>query len=202
MTLSVLIPAYNPGPWLRRIIVSLENQIARHPDTEIIVVDDGSIESLEWTRNYPHVRYARTDNGGESRTRNLCMALAMGEYIQFLDADDIIYDNCLDVVYENIEAGYDWVAYDWECDGSTSRAVQNHGVLMLNCAVWAYTFKKSYIDGLQFDERFIVGADVDWLGRLLTDDCKHRHDPRVFYNYRWAGNENSLCHRNNRGEFA
>lgn len=198
--LSILIPAYNAGKWLREMVAALEIQIKDYPDTEIVIVDDGGTDDMRWIQSCPHVRYYRQPNRGEPTARNTCLDAARGEYIQFLDADDQIYPNCLSVIYENIEAEYDWVSYDWECDGSTKGAMQNKGALMINCAVWAYTFRRAYVLGNWFDESLKVGCDVDWLGRVLREDCRHRHDGRVFYNYRWAGNDSSLCHRKLRGE--
>ena len=199
--LSVLIPAYNPGKWLYGIVDALNRQMMEYPDVEIIIVDDGGTENMNWVRDFPQVRYFWQDNAGEPSARNWCLDMARGEYIQFLDADDEIKGNCLSVIFDNIAGGYDWVSYDWECDGSTKGAQQNHDQLMINCAVWAYTFRRSFIGSQRFDEKLLVGCDTEFLGRVLRDDCRHRHDHRVFYNYRWSGNDNSLCHRKLRGEF-
>ena len=201
MKLSILIPAYNAGKWLRKMVTELKAQIRNYPETEIVIVDDGGTDDMRWVQECRHVRYYRQPNFGEPTARNTCLDAARGEYIQFLDADDQIYGSCLRVVYENIEAGYDWVSYDWECDGSTKGAVQNRKSLMINCAVWAYTFRREFIGGQRFDRKLLVGCDTEWLGRVLREDCRHRHDGRVFYNYRWSGNDNSLCHRKLRGEF-
>lgn len=202
MKLSVLIPAYNPGFRLRDMLENLEAQIKRYkrPDVEIIVVDDGSDEPATWVKEYPHVRYKRQKNGGEPKARNTLLAMAKGEYIQFLDCDDEIQGNCLDAIFGNIDAGYDWVAYDWVCDGHKEWAYQNEGILMTNCAVWAYTFRREFIGNERFDESLKTGSDQDWLKRVLRDDVKHRRDHKIFYNYLWAENVNSLCHRKARGE--
>ena len=201
VVLSVIIPAHNPpGDWLRRILDALAKQMAEYPSVEIIVVDDASDVDVTWVKDYPKVRYKRVENRRDSMTRNAGLDMARGEYIQFLDCDDIIYDNCLSVIFDNINAGYDWVSYNWECDGHKEWAHQNKGILMVNCAVWAYTFKRTVIGGIRFDESLKTGSDQVWLRKVLTDDVKHRHDERIFYNYRWAGNENSICHRKLRGE--
>ena len=201
MRLSVLIPAYNPpGGYLDAMLASLTKQSAKHPGVEVIVVDDGSEKSLEWVERYPIVRWVRKENGGEGSARNRCLAEASGEYIQFFDADDQITDDCLDIIFENIDAGYDWVSYNWVADGVSGCKWQRRDTPFLNCAVWPYTFRRSFVEGVKFIEGMPVGCDTIWLDSLPKGG-KHRHDPRVFYNYRWAGNEGSLCHRNLRGEF-
>lgn len=198
--LSIIIPAYNPDDWLRGILETLKKQMIQYPSVEIIVVDDGSTVDVSWVKEYPNVRYSFKDNGGEPTARNHGLEMVTGEYITFIDCDDEIYDNYLAVVFENMRAGYDWVSYDWECDRHREWAVQNKNTLMVNCAVWAYSYRTEFIGNTQFDNSLKLGCDVEWLGRLLRDDCKHCHDHRVIYNYRWNGNENSLCHRKLRGE--
>lgn len=199
--LSVLIPAYNPPhDCLGRILDSLKAQMKQHPDVEIIVVDDGSVDDLSWVKNYPHCVYIRNEWTGECHTRNTLLDAADGEYIAFIDADDEIYDNYLSVIIGNMREGCDWVSYDWECDRHKEWALQNIGQLMINCAVWAYSFRADFIGDMRFDESYRTGGDQEWLGRLLRDDCKHKHDHSIFYNYRWMGNEMSMCHRQQRGE--
>ena len=200
MTLSILIPAYNPGVWLRRIMDNLTPQLEKYPDTEIIVVDDGSTEVLSYLTQYPHTRYIWQTNRGEPTARNRLMDEAQGEYIQFIDADDEVYSNALDVIYDNINSGYDFVTYEYETDHDRTRAYHNYGQLMLNCAMWGYTFRKSIFGNERFNERMLTGCDVDILLRVLREDHKHKHDDRIWYNYRWNGNEQSLCHKHLRGE--
>lgn len=200
MTLSILIPAYNPGKWLRGILDSLKDQIERHPDVEIIIVDDGSTEDLAWVVDYPKVRYIRQANGREANARNALLREAAGEFIQFIDADDEIYSNCLDVIFDNIEQGYDFVTYEFETDHDRKRSYHNYGQLMVNCAMWGYTLRKMLTEGQWFDETLPKGCDVDFLRRVLREDARHKHDDRVFYNYRFDGNTNSICHRLLRGE--
>ena len=200
MTLSILIPAYNPGKWLRGILGSLVAQIDRYPDTEIIVVDDGSTEELRWVADFPHTRYIRTDNYGESHARNILWDEARGEYIQFIDSDDEIYPNALDVIYSNIRDGYDFVSYEFDTDHNTKRSAHKYGQLAINYTLWSYTFRKAIGKGERFNESMKVGCDVDWLDRVLSADMKHKHDDRVWYNYRFDGNDKSLCHQFLRGE--
>ena len=201
MRLSVLIPAYNPpGDYLQNIIRTLSEQANRHDGVEIVVVDDGSEPNLEWTKQFPLVRYFRKENGGEGSVRNRLIAEASGEYIQFVDADDIISDTALDIIFEHLDKGYDFISYNWLADGNSGCQWQRKGTPYLNYAVWAYTFKKSFVDGYRFREDMPVGCDTEWLDRLPKSE-NHIHDARHFIYYRFIGNEGSLCHRNMRGEF-
>ena len=198
--LSVLIPAYNPGKWFRPIMGQLAKQVVNYPDTEIIVVDDGSTEDLSWVADYPSTVYVRQGNAGVAEARNLLLAMAKGTYVQFLDADDEIYPNALDLIHENIAGGYDFITYEYDTDHNRRRSYHNHGQLMYNCAVWGYTFRKTITDGQRFNPALVPEDDVDWLRRVLKEDAKKKHEDRAFYNYRWDGNVNSLSHQRLRGE--
>lgn len=198
--LSIIIPAYNTGKWVRGQLDQLKAQMSEYPNVEIIVVDDGSSEDMSWVKDYPNAILKRKRNGGAASARNAGLDLAHGEYITFLDSDDEIYDNYLSIIFENMRAGWDWVSYDWHCDGHKEWAEQTNDPLMINCAVWAYSFRAEIIGDNRFIEKMVLAEDQEWLHRVLKPDCKHFHDHRIFYNYRWIGNDNSVVHRYLRGE--
>ena len=86
---SVVIPAYNAARFIRQTLDSAAAQTFR--DFEIIVVDDGSQdETAQIVESFgERVRLIRQPNGGVSKARNVGMEQARGEYIAFLDADDL-----------------------------------------------------------------------------------------------------------------
>lgn len=88
MDISVIIPGYNAGAWIRRAIESVLNQTVR--PAEVIVVDDGSTDDTALlVQDYGVlVRYIRQQNAGPSAARNLGASRAESEWIAFLDADD------------------------------------------------------------------------------------------------------------------
>ncbi|HPL98337.1 MAG TPA: glycosyltransferase [Bacillota bacterium] len=85
---SVIIPVYNNEKYLKQAICSVLNQTCK--DLEIIVVDDGSTDnSSKIAREFKQVKYLRQDNSGPSSARNKGMAVSKGDYIAFLDSDDL-----------------------------------------------------------------------------------------------------------------
>ena len=85
---SVVIPAYNPGPYLDLAIQSVLAQTLT--EWEVIVVDDGSAEDLSRIgQEYPQVKLMRQSNRGASVARNAGILASSGEFIAFLDADDL-----------------------------------------------------------------------------------------------------------------
>ncbi len=88
---SILIPAYNAQPWLADTIRSALAQT--WPRKEIIVVDDGSRDqTLSIARQFSlkNVYVSTQENRGPSAARNRALALSQGDYIQWLDADDLL----------------------------------------------------------------------------------------------------------------
>jgi glycosyltransferase involved in cell wall biosynthesis len=88
---SILLPAYNAEKWVAMAIASALSQTWRH--REIIVVDDGSTDkTLAIARQFEskEVRVVTQPNQGAAVARNIAYSLAQGNYIQWLDADDIL----------------------------------------------------------------------------------------------------------------
>ncbi|MBL7731241.1 MAG: glycosyltransferase family 2 protein [Chitinophagaceae bacterium] len=89
---SVIIPMYNAAPFIRQTIRSVQDQTVT--DWEIIVMNDGSKDNSEevvkeMMQEDSRIRYQYKANSGVSDTRNKGIALCNGEYIAFLDADDV-----------------------------------------------------------------------------------------------------------------
>jgi glycosyltransferase involved in cell wall biosynthesis len=93
---SIIIPAYNSANYLAATIQSAVDQT--WPNKEIIIVDDGSTDgSLAIAKSFESeiVKVFSQENKGASVARNKGLSVAKGEYIQFLDADDLLSSNKL-----------------------------------------------------------------------------------------------------------
>ncbi|MDR0799420.1 MAG: glycosyltransferase family 2 protein [Dysgonamonadaceae bacterium] len=91
--ISVIVPCYNQVQYLNYTLQSVLNQT--YTNWECIVVNDGSTDetekiALEWTKKDPRFRYIQKTNGGQSTARNAGLQAAQGDFIQFLDGDDLI----------------------------------------------------------------------------------------------------------------
>lgn len=94
LLVSVVIPVYNGERYLAEAIESVFAQDYR--PIEVIVVDDGSIDNTaEIARSYREVRYIYQINQGHGKAKNVGIAAARGEFIAFLDADDLWLPNKL-----------------------------------------------------------------------------------------------------------
>ena len=88
---SILIPAYNAGNWIAETLRSAVGQT--WPEKEIIVVDDGSSDAtarIACQFERQGVRVVSKQNEGAAATRNYAFQLSKGDYIQWLDADDLL----------------------------------------------------------------------------------------------------------------
>jgi glycosyltransferase involved in cell wall biosynthesis len=95
---SIIIPCYNAEPWIAEAIDSCLAQT--YQPIEIIVVDDGSTDgSLKVIQSYGNrIQYRTGPNRGGSAARNQGFALSRGEYVMFLDADDLIAPDTIEVL--------------------------------------------------------------------------------------------------------
>lgn len=98
MEISIIVPVYNVEEYLERCIISIVNQIYR--DFELILVDDGSTDNSGnicdvFANRFDWIRVIHKENGGLSDARNTGLLSAKGDYVTFIDSDDIVSSNYL-----------------------------------------------------------------------------------------------------------
>ncbi len=110
-SVSVIIPCYNPNAYLTDAINSVLNQT--FSDLEIVVVDDGSeVDVASLIPVDARVIYSRQEHNGVAISRNIGFSLTTGEFIAFLDADDLWQSTKLDrqvnLMRENPQLGFSY----------------------------------------------------------------------------------------------
>ncbi|MDE7350173.1 MAG: glycosyltransferase [Muribaculaceae bacterium] len=100
-TISVIVPVYNAEKWLRDALASLQSQT--YTDFEVILVDDGSNDGSaaickEYCEDDPRFRLIIQSNEGVSAARNAGINHAIGDWIAFMDADDMMPADALDTM--------------------------------------------------------------------------------------------------------
>lgn len=131
---SILIPCYNSASWL---VETLDSALAQTwQNVEIILVDDASTDnSLSIAEDYESKGvklFTQTENRGQTATLNRCLQLAKGDFIQYLDADDILEPQKIEIqVHRLLREGPGTVAISpwarfYNNDLSTARFVPNN----------------------------------------------------------------------------
>lgn len=99
---SVVVPIYNVENYLKECLDSLVFQTLEN--FEVILVNDGSTDrsyeiALDYSRKYNNFKLVSQKNSGLSSARNTGISLAKGEYLYFLDSDDYLEKNTLEILY-------------------------------------------------------------------------------------------------------
>lgn len=142
--ISIVVPVYNAEKWLGYCLNSIMAQT--WPWFEAILVNDGSKDSsLEICNNYAALddrfRVLNVPNGGVSKARNLGISQAKGNYLVFVDSDDVVAPDMLEVMLEAAErTGIELVAGDMSMV-DFSQPENNRGLL---CARWAGEGERVY----------------------------------------------------------
>lgn len=107
---SVIIPVYNAEKYLEEMMNSVVSQT--FGDCEIICVDDGSTDNSpqlleKWAKDDSRIKVIRQQNLFAGVARNNAIAISSGEYIVFLDSDDILAPNALEVFYNTAKCNKD-----------------------------------------------------------------------------------------------
>lgn len=198
--ITVIIPLYNKVKSIKSTIESVLYQT--YSDFEIVVVDDGSTDdSANVVRGIQdrRVRLISKENGGVSSARNKGILSAKGDYIAFLDGDDIWDETYLetlhDLIVEYPDAALYGIGFGWIKNGERKIATSNlpadyRGVVddVWNNypGFWTGSSSSSSRAKLMevglFDERMTHGEDIDmWWRLLLSGDGVVDSKPLAWY---------------------
>ncbi|MBR1503840.1 MAG: glycosyltransferase family 2 protein [Prevotella sp.] len=219
MKVSIIIPVYNVAPYIKRCLDSVAAQTYTG-DMECLLIDDcGTDDSIkiakQWIEGYNgNIRFTifyHSTNQGLSAARNTGIEIASGDYIYFLDSDDAITPDCIqilsnlavkypdaDLVLGNtVKGGKELVSSHFLAKAPLyvdKRSQMDNTLLCTTCVTaWNRLVKRSFI--IQHAIWFPVGIvheDVYWLFFL----AKHTHKA-TFTNvgtYCYYANENSVMH--------
>lgn len=128
---SIIIPTYNRAAQIAGTIQSLLNQ--NYSIFEILIVDDGSTDNtgeLISSIQDPRIRYFKKENEERSIARNFGIQRATGDYITFLDSDDVLYPHYLDEASTNINQFNhpEWLHLAYEIKDESGKVIrrENH----------------------------------------------------------------------------
>lgn len=189
--ISVVIANYNYGRYLAETIESVLAQT--YPQIEIIFIDDGSTDdSLDIAQRYPITVLAQ-QNQGVSAARNNAAQYARGEYILFLDSDDLLYPDSLEALKARLETegptagfAYGQLQYFGEKESIfTSQAFDPKALSRENYIQTSALIRRTAFNEVGgFDRGFDLREDWELFIRLWHAGWKGAYLPRPVIKYR------------------
>ena len=210
--ISIIVPIYNVEKYLRQCLDSIQDQ--SYQNFECLLINDGSPDNSadickEYVSKDPRFRYIEKENGGVSSARNLGLEHSKGEYITFIDSDDWVDLDYLEVLHSKIkEYNTDFVIssykkfdmdedcfylHIWDQDYYeriwTSQELLSQLPNLENydgsyTVSWGKLFKRSIFDEILFYEQRKFGEDFECSFKLYLSmtSCLYIH--KALYNYR------------------
>ncbi|HSR28930.1 MAG TPA: glycosyltransferase family A protein [Anaerolineae bacterium] len=195
---SVIIPTYNSERFLAEAIESVLSQT--YPNYEVIVVDDGSTDTTaEIARGYPSIRFVQQEHAGIGAGRNRGVKVSAGEYLAFLDADDLWLPEKLSLQMAEFKADpglgiVSGLVEQFVVPGLEGRFSVPAGP-QEGFAPSAMVLRRAVLERLGgFDEDILVGETISWFLRLAELDIPMRMLPQVVTRRRIHGENSSIRH--------
>lgn len=206
--ISFIIPAYNAEKVLRRAVESIVGVDCEQKNIEVLIVENGSTDETlsvakQLQREYPNIRCMQS-NKGVSCARNKGIRNAKGKWIVFIDADDYLIDNALNILEKDIqEESTDLLLYGYESGNkivnirkasSRDRFEREHiedcRIMMLESPtlymqVWAKAFRREVMleNNIFFNEDICLSEDSDFTLRYTKKCSCISFYPDIVYHY-------------------
>lgn len=211
--ISIIVPAYQAEQWLQECCQSVCEQI--YKNWELIIVDDGSQDATlavaeAQAQKNKQIQVIHTDNGGVCRARNIGMDMASGQYIMFLDADDLLLPDALQFLYRllrendaDIAIGqkrifkqdgcefpccYDADSYCWEGTEALQKSLEDHPATY---SVWGKLYRRELLEDIRFVPGRKIHEDSFFLFQCLLKQPKVVVRDRTVLRYRMTDNSAS-----------
>lgn len=200
MKLSIIIPVYKAEKWIGRCLDSIYGQAVPTEALEVVCVDDGSPDGSAgilraYRESHPNLVLIEQENRGVAAARNRALEAARGEFVTFLDADDLftpgslgavlrILEGCSDnlVVCRAFTGTREWFPWPRSVAGGKSylpSRIVNGG--FLKGSVWGCCYRSGFLreHGLRFPEGVSNGEDTFFFASCLYfadmvrfEDCR------------------------------
>lgn len=203
--ISVIVPVYNVEKYLDKCIKSIVNQT--YSKLEIILIDDGSKDSSlaicnNWQKRDKRIRVYHQKNMGVSKARNKGLDIAQGDYISFIDSDDIIDERLYETFTEEYNKNIDIIRFrcqthygkyrvnsismqegEFEFKKDDSLKYDMFFLKHSFGSVCFSIFSKKVIAKTRFDERYKYGEDYLFYFNVLQN-CKSIYiSNQILYHY-------------------
>ena len=166
--ISVIIPVYNIEEYLSRCLESVITQT--YKELEIILVDDGSTDGSglicdKYAKKDTRIKVLHKENGGVSSARNLGLKIAKGDYIGFIDGDDVIENEMFQHLIDNVK--------EYKCDISCCQmdTINVNGKTSINYYSQSKILEVKSIVRDYFTEGFIKEMMYSQCNKIFSKHC-------------------------------
>ena len=215
--ISIIVPIYNVEEYLRECLDSIQKQ--SYLNFECIMVNDGSPDNSskiceEFVEKDSRFRYFEKENGGVSSARNLGIEHSKGEYITFIDSDDWVDSDYLEVLYTTLleegaditvstykqfnikdncfyfhifQRGYDKKTFTGQelIDNLQALSFFDHSY----SSTWGKLVKSVRVETIRFNEETTLGEDMEFWYKLYLISDKIVYVNKDNYIYRTSSDE-------------
>jgi len=208
--ISVIVPIYNVEDYLDRCIESIVKQT--YDNLEIILVDDGSPDNCpevcdRWADKDERIKVIHKENSGVGMARNAGIDLSCGDYIMFVDSDDYIQNNAVELLYDrliddnsdfsigkHVDAYDDGSINDSFCSWMNDVVLDKKGVIsqfgklkFFSVAPWGKLYKAEIFSDIRFPS-ISCGEDM-WIFSDILEKCSKVSvvNEKVYYYYQRSG---------------
>lgn len=185
MKLSIITPYYNALEYIKELAKVLEPQL--NNDVEWIIVDDGCNE-YQLDKIKAKVIHLPINSGCAGIPRNFGLDIAIGDYITFIDSDDLVSSDFIQKIIDKINfKKFNYCLMSWEKIDNRLYVDVTNGRPDWNCSVWGIIYNKENIKNVRFNNKRIA-EDYDFNAAALFGTEEKIID--VLYYYR--SNENGI----------
>lgn len=194
--LTIIIPCFNAEPYINELLDNLKPQITK--EVQVLIIDDGS--EIPFKTDYDWVTVIRQNNSGASAARNTGLDNAIGEYIAFIDADDMIANNYISSIINKIKKEkFDYCYLSWRTlPGGWQQSVKLTSIYDIfppfNLCVWNRIYRRDMIGDVRFNVKKLIAEDAEFIRAVKEEGKKKAYIDEYMYFYR-SSTPNSLTKR-------
>lgn len=217
--ISIIVPVYNVEDYLKECLNSIINQT--YKNLEILLIDDGSSDKSgeicdEYAKNDSRIKVFHKQNGGQSSARNLGLDKSKGDFISFVDSDDVLGENFIQKLYDmasKFQTKMSMISFqafsqnrlntDIAQANSSEKILSSKELLKAICTAYLsfspciFLYKRDIFDDLRFPEGriyediFISFDVIHKAQNIAYSDAKH-----YFYRIREGSTVHSFSQKN------
>lgn len=203
MLITIIVPGFNIENYVRSCIESIVNQ--SYKKLEIILVNDGSTDRTgeifnDYAKKDKRIKVLHKVNGGVSSARNEALRHATGGYVLFVDGDDWLEKNAIEMLVDVVRLhGSDVVLFEYSVDYPVNRNVVflhpelqgsmtiqkaiEKTITPVNRFVWSKLYKNSILKGVFFDESIHLGEDTLFACEAMNNGKSAYFIAKPLYHY-------------------